>query len=119
MVKLSKLLEETFEDMMKRLKDKYGEVKPEDIEKEEKVNPSIKIIGEGKTGSGQHYIKIFLINEQGKRYIETFYSNPFQVHKFEAKLKNIESFAGQMKAYQDFKKIVDDFESEKLEDVDE
>ena len=113
-MKLSKLLEETLEDRLSRLKQEFGEVKPEDIKKaEEDITPRIEILGTGKE-NGLNYIEIFFINEQGKRYKETFYSNPFQIEKFKAKMENIESFLGQMKAYQNFKKIADDFKSEEL-----
>jgi len=110
---------ESLEDKLLRLKTQYKEVKPEDIQKEkETFTPGIKIIGEGKDRGGLHSVEIFLINQTGKKYKVTFYSNPFQIQEFITKIENIHSFTGQMKTYQNFKKIALNFKSEYLGNID-
>lgn len=114
MYKLSSLLEDSFSEMLEKMKQEYGTVKPEDIEKEKKTfKPGITIVGREKD-MGIHRLTIFFVNEQGRRYEETFTDTPSVINRFIAKIKNIDSFAGQMKAYNELKSKALGFESKRI-----
>ena len=116
MPKLSSVLENSFSEMLDSLKKEYGTIKPEDIKKEkESYTPGITIIGTEKD-MGVHRLSVFFVNQDGKRYRETFTDTPYVLNKFKAKIKNIDSFKGQMKAYQNLKNNALGFESEKVGD---